>query len=102
VKKPIGDFSPEPVSVIVREGLTDEILAFVNDSRYEPNDCAKISVENMTNLAVCKIYEPEPALKSISMPFRLEYNLVDEETIFDCTLTSIMNRYNGLQCPKMR
>jgi cell division protein FtsI/penicillin-binding protein 2 len=96
----VEKFSPQSISVIVSEVLTGEILALVNYPDYDPNNYGSSPPENMKNLAVCNIYEPGSVFKIIAMSFGLEYGLVNEDSIFDCTLTSVMNRGRKITMPK--
>ncbi|MDR1890967.1 MAG: penicillin-binding protein 2 [Puniceicoccales bacterium] len=96
----VEKFSPKSVSVIVSEVLTGEIFALVNYPDYDPNNYGKFSPESMKNLAVCNIYEPGSVFKIIAMSFGLEYGLVDENSVFDCTLESVMNRGKKISMPK--
>jgi cell division protein FtsI/penicillin-binding protein 2 len=100
VSQLVEKFSPQSISVIVSEVLSGEILALVNDPDYDTNNYGNSPPENIKNLAVCNAYDPGSVFKIIAMSFGLEYGLIDEDSLFDCTLTSVMNRGRKIIMPK--
>jgi cell division protein FtsI/penicillin-binding protein 2 len=54
----------------------------------------------MQNLAVCNVYEPGSVFKIIVTSFALEYELVNEETMFDCTMATVVNRGRNVPLPR--
>jgi cell division protein FtsI/penicillin-binding protein 2 len=100
VEKLVEKFSPTAVSAIVSEVTTGEILSLVNYPNYDPNNYGKFPIESMKNLAVSSIYEPASVFKIVAMSFGLEYGLVSEETVFDCTQSTITSRGKKISLPK--
>lgn len=98
--KLVDKFNPCGVSIIVSDVATGELLAMVNYPEYDPNNYGKYPLENMKNLAVCNVYEPASVFKIVAMSFGLEYNLVNEDTIFDCTIPTAINRGRNIKLPK--
>lgn len=95
----IKKFNPQSVSIIVSEAQTGEILALANYPDYDPNDYGKFPIENMKNLAVSNVYEPGSVFKIVAMSFGIEYGLVDEDTIFDCSKSTAINRGKTINLP---
>jgi cell division protein FtsI/penicillin-binding protein 2 len=93
-------FSPLAVSAIASEVETGNILALVNYPDYDPNDYGKFPIESMKNLAVCNAYELASVFKIIPFSFGLEYDLVDEDTVFDCTIPTAINRGQKVPLPR--
>ena len=95
----IKKFNPQSVSIIVSEAQTGEILALANYPDYDPNDYGKLPIENMKNLAVSNVYEPGSVFKIVAMSFGIEYGLVDEDTVFDCSKSTAVNRGKTIKLP---
>ncbi|MDR1595720.1 MAG: penicillin-binding protein 2 [Puniceicoccales bacterium] len=96
----VEKFSPQYVSAIVSDVASGEILALVNYPGYDPNNYGNFPLETMKNLAVCNIYEPASVFKIVAMSFGLEYGLVDENTVFDCAESTVVNRGKIVAIPK--
>jgi cell division protein FtsI/penicillin-binding protein 2 len=99
--KNIADaFHPECASIIVSDAITGELLAMGNYPTYDPNDYGKYSPNDMRNRAVSDVYEPGSVFKIVSASLALEYGLVDDNTVLDCSQETVINRGVIVKLPK--
>ncbi|MDR0715524.1 MAG: penicillin-binding protein 2 [Puniceicoccales bacterium] len=83
---------PECASIIVSDAATGELLAIGNYPTYDPNNYGKYSFNDMRNRAISDTYEPGSTFKIVSSSLALEDGLVSDETMFDCTQRTVINR----------
>ncbi len=96
----ITEYSPESASIIVSDAVTGEILAIGNLPTYDPNNYGNFPLENMRNRVISDTYEPGSTFKIVASSLALEYGLVDDDTIFDCSKDSILSRNVTVKLPK--
>jgi cell division protein FtsI/penicillin-binding protein 2 len=93
-------FHPAHASIIVSDALTGELLALGNYPTYDPNDYGKYSFDDMRNRAVSDTCEPGSVFKIVASSLVFEDGLAGDDTTFDCSKETVINRGTAVKLPK--
>ncbi|MCC5789913.1 MAG: penicillin-binding protein 2 [Opitutales bacterium] len=80
-------FNPEGVSIIVSDPRTGEILGLGNYPTFNLNEFNRVPADHLRNRAITDVLEPGSTFKIVPAAAALEENLVEPDTVFDCSIT---------------
>lgn len=98
--KAVREYSPISVSVIVSEAKSGKILALANAPTFDLNRFNTEPAANQRNRALTDVYEPGSVFKIVSVAAAIEEGVVTENSVFDCSKTSVPYRGKMRRLPK--
>lgn len=76
--------SAEAAMAVAMDVRTGEILAYVSQPGYDPNDYGSYNTERRRDLLTLYDYEPGSVFKVFTMASILDMGLITPQTVFDC------------------
>jgi cell division protein FtsI/penicillin-binding protein 2 len=99
VDKLVAQYQPEGVTIIMSNPVTGELLALANYPTYDPNQYTKVPEVNLKNRAVADVFEPGSTFKIVTAAAGLNEGVVQPDTKFDCSQTTIDYQGRTLKLP---